>query len=226
MRLGLYAVVTVCGISAPVFAQNVSSNFEAYSRQPFKALGLKVKKLKSENRLDLQSAFEIRGTAKLDKNGLLEEDSLKYTVVAGNDPQIISIVKDSIDALRESGLLMYVRSLGEANIEFSVGQDQKTFFSNVSFQFDRDAKAASTATALNLGVSLATTKNEMKIEELRNTTGSDSILEGRHRKDELNLLQNTRITATGNKLFVGFEMGKDSFYKIIETALSELADQK
>jgi len=133
------------------------------------------------------------------------------------------VVTDAVGAFNDSNLLNYLKDLSGKDLSFSVQQDQTTITAAVQSEVERETRAQSIVGILKLGIDLAVKKKQDKIAKLEaeNDPTKASILQ--NARDDLQLLQNTTVSADGKKFVVNFAVPKDVLHQMIQRKLQEQA---
>ncbi len=196
---------------------------EDINKRPFKNLAVSVNELLTNKELNLSSEFSVSATAKLNKEGRLEKKTFKFTKAESSDPKMIDVVKRSIEAFSESGLLQYLKDLSGKDLSLTINQDNTNISAQVQSELERETRADSLKGILKLGIDLAISKKEEAIAEMELANDPAKVKDLQSERDDLELLKNTKITTDGKKLVINFSVGKDVVQAMIQRKLAEQA---
>ena len=199
---------------------------DAINKRPFKDLGNIVNDLLARKEIDLEkSQFLVEATGKLDKDGKLEKKTFRFTKAISTDPKMVDVVKKSIEAFNDSGLLKYLKDLSGKDLRLSIKQDQTVIAAVVQSELDRDTRAASVASALKFGVGIAQDKKKKAIAQMQAENNPDKAVDLQNEIDDLQLLENTQITSDGKSLVITFNVQKTIVQQMIQRKLAEQAKE-
>jgi len=156
--------------------------------------------LKAQGKLDLDKPFEIVIEGELGKDGKLT--NAKFTKKAG-DPNLVDLFGRMVEALNDSGLLIYLKPLNQDNpgakVIFTIKQGESEVLASV----ESEASSADNARVL------AKTFNAALFLGAKSRSG----------KDEEILMKNTNATQDGKKVVVNFSMPRQSVVDLIKKQL-------
>lgn len=196
------------------------------NKRPFKDLANLVNDLVARKEINLEnSQFLVEATGKLNKDGKLEKKTFRFTRAVSNDPKMVDVVKQSIEAFNDSGFLKYLKDLSGKDINLSIKQDQTVIAATVQSELDRDTLASSVASALKLGIGFAQDKKKKEIAQMQAENNPEKAQDLQNEIDDLALLDNTQVTSDGKKLIVTFNVQKTIVQQMIQRKLAEQAKE-
>lgn len=178
------------------------------NRRPFVDLATNVNELLDANQFKLESAFIVNASGKLTKEGRLDPKSFRYLQAASNDEKMIDVVKESIEAINDSGYLLYLKDLSGKDFNLLIQQDEINLTAIIQSQMESEARAKSIKSSLDFLIGLAKSKKDPK-----NADQND--------KDDLMLLENAKIEIDGKKVIIRFVVPKDVAIPMIQRKLAE-----
>jgi hypothetical protein len=157
--------------------------------------------LKTKGKLDLDKPFEIVIEGQLDKDGKLT--NAKFSKKAG-DPNLVDLFGRMVEALNDSGFLIYLKPLNKDNpgakVIFTIKQGESEVLASVESEASSSDSARVLAKTFNAALFL----------------GAKS----RSGKDEEILMKNTSATPDGKKVVVNFSMPRQSVVDLIKKQLA------
>ena len=80
------------------------------NKRPLVDLANQVNELREKEGVDLQGAFTVKASGKIDKTGKLDPRSFKFERAEG-DEKLVGLVEESIEAINVAGYLQYLKDL-------------------------------------------------------------------------------------------------------------------
>jgi hypothetical protein len=197
--------------------------------RPFADLALKVNELRAKQQLDLQAQFQVAATAKLSKDGKIA--SFKFTKAQSTDPEMVTIVKNAVEAFNDSNMLQYLTPISGEKLDFSIQQDQTAVAASIQSELKSDTRAQSMVGILKLAIDLVIERKKKTIETLEtelaagNDPDHDKAQRLQNSKDDLELLTNTKVLNDGKLLKISFGVPKEILQQMIQRKLDEQAAQ-
>lgn len=197
--------------------------------RPFKDLAVKVNELLAKQELDLQAQFQVAATAKVTKDGKIAKGSFKFTQAQSTDPEMVTIVKNAVEAFNDSNLLKYLAPISGEKLAFSVQQDQTLVNASIQSELARPERVDSMIGILKLGLDLAIKRKTDTITKLEeelaagNDPEKDKALRLQNARDDLELLNNTKVSKDGKKLMISFAVQKEIIHQMLKRKLDEQA---
>ena len=188
----------------------------------FKDLAKAVSEIIAAKNIDLQkSQFEVEATGKLNKDGKLEKKTFRFIKATASDPEVVEIVKQSIEAFNDSGFLSYLKALSGKDLNFSIKQDQEKISAVVRSELDRDSLANSIAGILKLGADYTKNKKKKAIEDMQAANDPAKAADLQNEIDDLELLNNTVISSYGKSLIITFNAQNGVIHPMLQRKLEE-----
>ena len=197
--------------------------------RPFADLALKVNELRAKQQIDLQAQFQVAATAKLSKDGKIA--SFKFTKAQSTDPEMVTIVKNAVEAFNDSNMLQYLTPISGEKLDFSIQQDQTAVAASIQSELKSDTRAQSMVGILKLAIDLVIERKKKTIETLEtelaagNDPDHDKAQRLQNSKDDLELLTNTKVLNDGKLLKISFGVPKEILQQMIQRKLDEQAAQ-
>jgi hypothetical protein len=170
------------------------------NKKPLKDFAVYANDQKNQGKLDLDKPFEVVIEAKMDENGKLKDPH-----VAGKegDPNLVDLFKRMVEALNDSGFLIYLKPISTDNpgatVKITVKQGEKELLASVESETSSPQKAESLAKALNSLLYF----------------GAGS----RAGKDEAELMKNSNATPDGKRVVINFSMPRQTVVDMIKKQL-------
>ena len=178
------------------------------NKRPFVDLANNVNDLLDKKQVKLESAFVVNASGKLTKDGKLDPKSFRYVQAASNDVKMIDVVKESIEAINDSGYLQYLKELSGKDFALMLQQDDLNITAVVQSELESDTRARSIKSSLDLAIGLAKMKK----------TAADA---DQNDKDDLILLESAKIEIDGKKVIIRFVIPKEIALPMIQRKLAE-----
>ena len=170
------------------------------NKAPFKGLAMYATDLRDAKKLDLNQSFEISIEATLDKNGKL----VKPVVAKKSGDEILTdLGKELVSAMNDSGVLVYLKKINEdkpgTKVTFTIKQDGP----DVSAMVETEVSSPDSANKLSRGFGL------MLLAGAASRKGHDEEI----------LLNNTKVSAEGNKVIFKLSMAHEEVVKIVQKGM-------
>ena len=173
------------------------------NKRPFKDLAKLV--LELGDKVDLRnSQFIVEASGKLNKDGRLEKKSFRWGRAQSNDPEMVTVVKRSIEAFSESGLLNYVKDLTGKTLNLSIQRDTTTLNARVVSEVESEQTAASLASGFRTIIDFAKGQKRERIAALQAENDPAKAEAIQNEIDDLALLDKTVIGNQGKNLVIVF----------------------
>ncbi len=180
------------------------------NKRPLKDLGNYVNDLLDKKQLNLELPFVLRAKGKLNKDGKFDPKTFRFDEVTTADQKMADVVKESIEAINDSGYLQYLKDLSGKDFQLEVKQDDTTLNAIVQSEVENESRARAIKSGLDFLIGLAKSKNSSETADQND-------------KDVLVLLENARIEAVGKKLVIIFNVPKAVVQGLIQRKLQEQA---
>lgn len=178
------------------------------NKRPFVDLANNVNDLLDKKQVNLESAFVVNATGKLNKEGKLDPKSFKWGQIASQDVKMIDIVKEAITAINDSGYLQYLKDINGKDFTLMLQQDDINISAVVQSEMESEMRAKSTSSSLGLAIAAAKFKKSGE-----NADQND--------KDDLIVLENAKIETDGKKVIIRFLVPKEIALPLIQRKLAE-----
>jgi hypothetical protein len=178
------------------------------NKRPFVDLANSVNELLDKNQVRLDSAFIVNANGKLTKDNKLDPKSFRYVQAASNDEKIIDVVKESIEAINDSGYLQYLTGLSGKDFGLLLQQDDLNITGIVQSEMESETRARSIKSSLDFAIGLAKSAK----------TGPNA---DQNDKDDLVLLEGAKIEVEGKKVVIRFVIPKQIALPMIQRKLAE-----
>lgn len=169
--------------------------------------GQNVKGRIDRKEVDILAPFVVTATGKLDESGKIDPATYKASAQA-NDPRIVEVVEDAIEAVNSGGYLKYLEIAGLArkDLQLSISQDNDFITGTVLTEAETETRAK------NLKFFFTNMINSVKEKKERPEATEDD-------KDDLELLKNATVEIQGKKLIIKFAVPKATAHALIQKKL-------
>lgn len=172
-------------------------------------LAKRADKQSKQSNLDLTKSFKVKMSGVLTEDGKLDPKKSGYVKLKDEeqgDPEMVNIAKEAIEAVNNSGLFYYLKTLGVDKVDFTLIQDDKQIYAVISSSQKDENKAKSISSGFNNLLSIA--KLTVKEEELKT------------------LLNSAKVEPNGKNFVLNFNIDKPTAQKMIEKKLQEAEAKK
>ena len=180
------------------------------NKRPLVDLGNEINARKEKGPLNLESEFSVTGKGKLDKDGKFDPKTFRFGPAAGQDPAIVDIVKESVEALNEAGYLAYIKDVVGKELGFVLVQNAENLEATFQTDLDNESLAKYRKTSLDALISIAKMRKQGE-----NASQND--------KDDLVLLNGVTTEVEGKTLRIKFVAPKLIVHPMIQRKLAEQA---
>jgi hypothetical protein len=171
--------------------------------------GILAERSKKDSKLDLTKPFTVKMTGELDKDGKLDSKKSRYVPLKSEeqgDAEMVNVAKDAIEAINNSGLFYYLKTLGIDKVDLTLVQNDKQIFAVIkSVQIDEN-RAKTISSRFNNLMSVA--KLTVKEEELKT------------------LLNSAKVEQQGKNFILNFNLDKPAAQEMINRKLQEAEAKK
>lgn len=195
----------------------------AINRVPFKDLAKKLVDRASKDQLNLEIPFLVKASGKLNKDGKLEKRTFRYIKAESPDPQMVKDVQAGIEAFNDSGFLQYLSDLTGKTLDLTLQQDDANLSALVQSEVESETRARSLATAFKIGVDWKIGEKEKAIAQMEAENNPEKAADLQNDKDDLELLRNLKVEASGKNLVINFNVPKNVVLSMIKRKLDEQA---
>ncbi|MBK9154205.1 MAG: hypothetical protein IPM25_08325 [Chloracidobacterium sp.] len=180
------------------------------NKRPIVDLGNFVNEQIEKNEVDLQTQFMVNAKGKLTKEGRLDPKTFTYVVAASPDPEMVEVVKRSIEAINVAGYLQYLRDLSGKDLNLVLQQDAENISAVVQSEMESETRANTIKSGLNALISIQKMSKAGK-EDDQNV------------KDDLFLLENVKVETEGKNVVIKWVVPKEIAHPMIQRKLAEQA---
>lgn len=180
------------------------------NKRPMIDLGNFVNEIVEKNDVDLQTQFIVNAKGKLDSNGRLDPKTFSYVTAMSSDEDMVEIVKRSIEAINVAGYLQYLKDLSGKDFNLLLQQDTE----NLSAVAQSEMESVTRANTVKSGLSGLFSILKMQ----KSSPNADQ-----NDKDDLLLLENTKVETEGRKVIIRFTVPKELAHPMIQRKLAEQA---
>ncbi|MEO8073374.1 MAG: hypothetical protein ABI686_08995 [Acidobacteriota bacterium] len=163
-----------------------------------------AKRADTQKKLDLTKSFKVVMSGVLTEDGKLDPKKSRYAKLKDEeqgDQEMVDIAKDAIEAINNSGLFYYLKTLGVDKVDFTLIQDDKQIYAVISSSQKDENKAKTVSSGFNNLLSLA--KLTVKEAELKT------------------LLDSAKVEPQGKNFVLNFTIDKPTAQQMIEKKLQE-----
>ncbi len=200
------SIFLLCGLilnlaALPVFGQQDSNGTEI-NKKPLKDL---VKSVEGKN-VDWAKPFLVELEGSLTRDGKFDTEKTKFIKSEG-DAELLEVVKQSFEAVGDSGWLGYLSSQGIKQIKISATQNSETFSVSVISEQPTAARAKTLSSGLNglINAALLLDKNDTK----------------KFGNDEIKLLQGTRASVQEKTVNINVSLSASDFQEMVKRRMNE-----
>jgi len=172
------------------------------NKKPLKDLAAHMNDLKNEGKLDLDKPFKIVIVAQLDENGKLVNPDL---LEKEGDVVLQDLFKRLIEALNDSGLLIFLKPIREDNpgatVKITVMQGDQKVLASVESEVSSQDSAEKLAKGFNILL-----------------VGGAWARDG---KDEAQLMKNSSAKPDGKKVMVNFAMPRQTVIEMLKKQMEK-----
>lgn len=210
MRKFNKTVFLACGLlltlaAFPVFAQEKAMDKIEVSKKPLQNFEKLIRKEIAAGKVDLSKSFSIELETVLNENGRFDRKKSRFVKSEG-DAAIIEIAKSFVEAVADSGWLVYLRQLDVEKMNLTLGQNDSQTYAAVVSELPTAERAATIAAGLNTMVRLAQMKE----------TGAKGISQ-----DEKFLIGGIEVERANKILTIKLTYEKSAVRELIDRLLKE-----
>jgi len=182
------------------------------NKRPFVLLANNINDLLDKNQVKLDSKIAITATGKIDKKtNKFDPKSFAYKQADSQDKMLIEVVKEAIEAMNDSGYLVYLTALSGKDLSIQILQDDNNVGALIQTELESENRANSISSGLRLII-------RGKVQAKKDAADQND-------KDDLLLLQNAAVNAEGKKLVIGFNIPKADLQRMIQRKLADQRNQ-
>jgi hypothetical protein len=170
------------------------------NKAPFRGLALYATDLRSKGKLDFDKAFEISIETTLDSKGKLVNPTV---VKKSGDETLVDLGKELVSAMNDSGVLFYLKKINDdkpgTKVVFTIKQDG----ADVTATVETEVSSPDSANKLSRGFATMLLFGALS----------------RKGHDEEILMNNTKVSAEGDRLIFKFAMAHEEVVKIVQRGM-------
>ncbi len=170
----------------------------------------KVSSKDEKTKVDLTKSFLVSMQGAITKDGKLDRAKSKFIKQQGDQP-MIDLAKSAVEAIGDSGLLVYLQRLDVVNVNFTLVQDDKQIYAIITSDQPSDSRAKTISTGLNLAMSLGKTNLDKKIKKESSPADIDTLA----------LLNAAKVEAQGKSFVLKFNLDKPFAQELINRQLQK-----
>jgi hypothetical protein len=189
-------------LSMNASAQTDSVDVIEINKRPLQDFALSVLDKWEKEEIDLTKSFTVELEGSLTGEGRFDLSVTRFTVSEG-DEDIVETAKSSIEAVGDSGILVYLTNIGVGNIRMSVSQDESDTSLQVISEMESNARARTAASGLSMLMSFAV------MDRIRTTA------------DEKTLLKYSSVKSEETRMILKFKMPKQAFHEMVNRNLQK-----
>lgn len=181
------------------------------NKKPFEDLGDFVNEELEKKQIDLNKSFKVVMEGIITGDGKLDAKKSKFVKVEG-DEKMKEVARQTIEAVGNSGFLIYLKKSGVDKVNFTLVQDDKQINVIIVSEQKTPEKAGTTASILNTllsGLKFADANGLKKLDDNSKT-----------------LIENSKITSDGKNFVLNFALPKQTAQDIITKTLKDRAEKR
>lgn len=181
------------------------------NKKPFEDLGDFVNEELEKKQIDLNKSFKVVMEGTITDDGKLDAKKSKFVKVEG-DEKMKEVARQAIEAVGNSGFLVYLKKSGVDKVNFTLVQDDKQINVIIVSEQKTPEKAGTTASSFNTllsGLKFADANGLKKLDENSKT-----------------LIENSKITSDGKNFVLNFALPKQTAQDIITKTLKDRAEKR
>lgn len=197
-------------VNPPITGSAAVDDFKP-NKKPFEDLGDTVNEGLAKKEIDLNKPFLVVLEGVITADGKLDSKKSKF-IKAEGDEKMKEVARQAIEAVGNSGFLVYLKNSGVDKVNFTLVQDDKQInVIIVSEQKDLN-KAKTTASSLNNMLSIVKTLDANGVKKLDENSKV--------------LIENSKITSDGKNFVLNFALPKQTAQDIITKTLKDRAEKR
>lgn len=196
----------ICGMlltlaAFPAFGQKQAK----LDHKPLANFGRMISQKTAKKKLDLTAPFSLEISGTLGKDGNLNRKTMKITKTAGNK-KMIEVAKSAVEALSDTGIFLYLSSLGAKDVTISIDQTKNDFTAVLKSSLETPNRAVMVSSGLSMFF-------KMGLMEISKRPDSET---------EQMLLKNMTTVSTGKDFLLKFSMPSKEFHGMINRELEKV----
>ena len=201
----LFCGVVLMLAAFPVLAQDIQAPEYVINEKPLRDFADLLRQ-KIDNKVDLNAPFIVELESVLDKNGRLDAGKSKFIRSDGNE-EIVDIAKSAIEAINNSGFLIYLRDFNAGKINLSLVQNESQTYAVIVLEQISPEKAKTAVSGFNTLLKTIALMDQNGVKKL--DENSKFFIGG------------INVSSQSNKFTLGFIYPKAEFHAFIKRNLEE-----
>ncbi|MCY7347834.1 MAG: hypothetical protein LH614_16675 [Pyrinomonadaceae bacterium] len=181
------------------------------NRKPFEDLGDFVNEELAKKQIDLNKPFKVVMEGTITADGKLDPKKSKFIKVEG-DEKMKEVARQAIEAVGNSGFLVYLKNSGVDKVTFTLVQDDKQINAIIISDQKTPEKAGTTASGLNTMLSALKFADANGLKKLDDNSKT--------------LIENSKVTNDGRNFVLNFALPKQNAQDIINKTLKDRAEKR
>lgn len=175
------------------------------NKKPLQDFGDGVLEKVSKKEVDLTKAFSVIMVGTITKDGKFDRKKSAF-LKTGGDQAMIDVAKLAIEAIGDSGILTYLKTLNVDNIQFELVQDDNQIYAVITSTQPTPQRAESVSSGLNTAISIG----KMTVKE----------------EDTLALLNAAKVESKDKNFILNFKIEKPLAHEMIKRQLLKAEEKR
>ncbi len=175
------------------------------NKKPLQDFGDGVLEKVSKKEVDLTKAFSVVMVGTITKDGKFDRKKSAFLKTSG-DQAMIDVAKLAIEAIGDSGILTYLKTLNVENIQFELVQDDNQIYAVITSTQPTPQRAESVSSGLNTAISIG----KLTVKE----------------EDTLALLNAAKVESRDKNFILNFNMEKPFAQEMIKRQLQKAEEKR
>lgn len=175
------------------------------NKKPLQDFGDGVLEKVSKKEVDLTKAFSVVMVGAITKDGKFDRKKSAF-LKTGGDQAMIDVAKLAIEAIGDSGILTYLKTLNVDNIQFELVQDENQIYAVITSTQPTPQRAESVSSGLNTAISIG----KMTVKE----------------EDTLALLNAAKVESKDKNFVLNFKIDKPLAHEMIKRQLLKAEEKR
>ena len=173
---------------------------EVINKKPFQDLGAEVLDKLAANKVDLTKSFTFVMQTGITKDAKFDKNTARVLKREG-DKEMLEVAQTAIEAIGDSGILVYLKQLNVEKINFTLVQDDKQIYAIITSDQPSEQKAKTVSSGFNAMLSI----------------GKSTVKE----EDTLALLNAATVESKGKNFVLNFKLDKPIAQGLIKRVLDK-----
>ena len=175
------------------------------NKKPLQDFGDVVLEKVSKKEIDLTKPFSVTMIGSITKDGKFDRTKSAFLKPEG-DQAMVDVAKLAIEAIGDSGLLTYLKTLNVDTIKFQLVQDDKQIYAVITSDQKSEQSAKSVSSGLNTAISIG----KLTVKE----------------EDTLALLNAAKVESKEKNFVLNFNLDKPLAHEIIKRQLQKAEEKR